>query len=39
LHENRKEFHNHSFTFNGNHVRDQFKRLLKKRLKELPSEH
>lgn len=39
LHENRKEFHNHSFTFHGNNVRDQFKRLVKKRLRELPVDH
>jgi hypothetical protein len=32
LHENRKEFHNHSFTFDGNNVKDQFKRMVKKRL-------
>jgi hypothetical protein len=39
LHENRKEFHNHSFTFNGNNVRDQFKRLVKKRLRALSEGH
>lgn len=32
LHENRREFHNHSYTFNGNNVRDQFDRMVKKRL-------
>lgn len=31
LHEDRKEFHNHSFTFDGNNVRDQFKRMVKRR--------
>jgi hypothetical protein len=35
LHEDRKEFHNHSFTFDGNNIRDQFKRLVKKRLSQL----
>jgi hypothetical protein len=32
LHENRREFKNHSYTFNGGNVREQFRRLLKKRL-------
>ncbi len=35
LHEDRKEFQNHAYTFNGNNVRDQFKRMVKKRLADL----
>lgn len=37
LHEDRKEFHNHSFTFDGNQIREQFKRLIKKRLSQYAS--
>lgn len=32
LHENRREFNNHSYTFNGGNFREQFARLIKKRL-------
>lgn len=37
LHENRREFNNHSYTFNGGSIRDQFSRLVKKRLAALDS--
>jgi len=35
LHENRREFKNHSYSFNGGNVREQFRKLLKKRIAEL----
>lgn len=33
LHENRQEFKNHSYTFSGGNMREQFQRMLKKRLR------
>lgn len=33
LHEDRQEFHNHSYTFAGDKMRQQLKRLIKKKLK------
>ena len=38
LHEDRIEFHNHSFTFSGEKMQNQLKRLVKKRLKEIEDE-
>ena len=35
LHEDRQEFHNHSYTFSGEKMRQQFQRLIKKKLKAL----
>lgn len=35
LHEDRREFHNHSYTFSGEKMRDQLKRLVKKKLASL----
>ena len=35
LHEDRQEFHNHSYTFAGDKMRQQLKRLVKKKLKAL----
>ncbi len=32
LHEDRKEFHNHSYTFSGDKMRDQLRRLVKRKL-------
>ncbi len=32
LHEDRREFHNHSYTFAGDKMRDQLRRLIKKKL-------
>lgn len=38
LHEDRIEFKNHSFTFSGDKMQNQLKRLVKKRLKEIEDE-
>lgn len=35
LHEDREEFHNHSYTFSGDKMRNQLDRLIKKRLAKL----
>ncbi len=37
LHEDRVEFHNHSYTFSGDQMATKFHRLIRKRLKELDS--
>lgn len=38
LHENRIEFHNHSYTFSGDEMVNHFKRVIKKRLKKIEKE-
>ncbi|MFK7767001.1 MAG: hypothetical protein AB8B55_07245 [Mariniblastus sp.] len=38
LHEDRVEFHNHSFTFSGEKMQNQLKRLVKKRLRQIEDE-
>jgi len=38
LHEDRKEFDNHSYTFSGDKMLNQFKRVIRKRLKEIEKE-
>lgn len=38
LHEDRSEFHNHSYTFSGEKMRDQLRRMVKKKLAALESQ-
>jgi len=38
LHEDRLEFHNHSYTFSGDKMHDHFRRVVKKRLKQIEKE-
>jgi hypothetical protein len=38
LHEDRIEFHNHSYTFAGDKMHDHFRRVVKKRLKQIERE-